>query len=95
MKGVFCGVTTGRLSTGFWKNARRSGRAEMVQKKYSKNNEIWNGSGCPSTLTVARRAAGPVESGAKVEIYFEVAARRPEIFFAQTAKKMIFSCEIR
>jgi hypothetical protein len=44
---------------------------------------------------VARSEAAAVESGAKVEIHFEVAARQLEIFFARTAKKMIFPCEIR
>jgi hypothetical protein len=59
----------------------------MLQRKYSKNSEIWNGRRDPSTLIVARSAADPVESGAKVEIYFEVAARRPEIFFGRLQKR--------
>jgi hypothetical protein len=83
------------MSTGFWKCVRRSGQAEIFQVKYSKNSEIWNGSGCPSTLPAARNAAATVRPGAKVEIYFEVAARRLVIFFARAPKKMIFPCEIR
>jgi hypothetical protein len=75
------------MSTGFWKSVRRRGRAEMFQGKYSKNSEIWNGRRNPSTLIVARSAADSAESGAKVEIYFEVAARGLKFFLSGLQKR--------